>query len=125
MRFVSGYIAGIDEVIGLVLREAGNLVVEISRCLQSSKYTLYAEASHPSQVSQEMSRQPENVTGENIPRRNNGDKPVYPCSICGANNYWRRGSAGTAIPHPNPRERSYSGWTGMRMGDPIPAMKRA
>jgi len=30
MRFVSGYIAGIDEVIGLVLREAGNLAVEIS-----------------------------------------------------------------------------------------------
>ena len=35
--------------------EDGNLDIEIPRCLQSSKYTLCAEASHPSQVSQKIS----------------------------------------------------------------------
>ncbi len=76
--------------------EYDNLDIEIPRCLQSSKYTLCAEASHPSQVSQKIPQQPEkvtgktDVTGQNTPPRNNGNKPAYPCSACGVNNWWRR-----------------------------------
>ncbi|MBI2851961.1 MAG: DUF3854 domain-containing protein [Chloroflexi bacterium] len=76
--------------------EDGNLAVEIPRCLQSSKYVPSAEASHPSQVSQKLSHQSENVTVEtdvtrrNTPKRNNGNKPDYPCNVCGSNNWWRR-----------------------------------
>ena len=76
--------------------EYDNLDIEIPRCLQSSKYTLCAEASHPSQVSQKIRQKPEkvtgktDVTGQNTPPRNNGNKPAYPCSACGVNNWWRR-----------------------------------
>ncbi|MFC2040962.1 DUF3854 domain-containing protein [Chloroflexota bacterium] len=76
--------------------EDGNLNVEIPQCLQSSKYAPSAEASHPSQVSQKVSDQHEPVTLETVvtgektpPKNNNGNKPTYPCSICGSNNWWR------------------------------------
>jgi hypothetical protein len=90
--------------------EDGNLDIEIPQCLQSSKYAPSAEASHPSQVSQKMSQYPENVTVEtdvtrgNTPKRKNGNKPAYPCSICGSKNWWRRdGSWLCGRCHPEPR----------------------
>jgi hypothetical protein len=91
--------------------EDGNLDVEIPRCLQSSKYTLSAEASHPSQVSQKVSDQhglvtvETDVTGENTPHGNNDKKPANPCTACGANNWWRRNGSGWLCGrcHPEPQ----------------------
>ncbi|MDP2729557.1 MAG: DUF3854 domain-containing protein [Dehalococcoidales bacterium] len=91
----------------------GNLAVEIPQCLQSSKYAPSAEASHPSQVSQKMSQHPENVTVEtdvtrgNTPKRKNGNKPAYPCSVCGSKNWWRRDGTwlcGRCHPEPQGKE---------------------
>ncbi len=94
--------------------EDGNLSVEIPRCLQSSKYTLCAEASHPSQVSRELSGRSENVTGEtdvtggNTPYRNNDKIPALPCTVCGSNNWWRRNGSGWLCGqcHPDPQSQA-------------------
>ncbi|MFC1982483.1 DUF3854 domain-containing protein [Chloroflexota bacterium] len=91
--------------------ENGDLNVEIPLCLQSSKYAPSAEASHPSQVSQEPSQQPENVTVEtdvtrgNTPHRNNGKKPIHPCYNCGSSNWWQRDDGGWVCGrcHPKPQ----------------------
>jgi len=91
--------------------EDGNLDVEIPRCLQSSKYAPSAEASHPSQVSQKVPEQHELVTletvvtRENTPHKNNnGNKPAYSCSTCGANNWWRNnGKWQCGRCHPEPQ----------------------
>jgi hypothetical protein len=91
--------------------EDGDLNVEIPQCLQSSKYAPSAEASHPSQVSQEPSEEPENVTVEtdvtrgNTPHRNNGRKPTHPCYNCGSSNWWQRDDGGWVCGrcHPKPQ----------------------
>jgi len=91
--------------------EDSNLDVEIPQCLQSSKYTPSAEASHPSQVSQKVLDQHGLVTVEtdvtrgNTPHGINDKKPAYPCTVCGADNWWRRNGAGWLCGrcHPEPQ----------------------
>ena len=106
--------------------EDGNLDVEIPQCLQSSKYTLSAEASHPSQVSQKVSDRrglvtvETLVTRENTPQKNNGKKPTNPCTVCGSYNWWRRNGSGWLCGrcHPEPQGKELFRLEGYGGGDP-------